>query len=265
MSEKPLERIILEEQLKKALKQNQFYLNYQPKVDLLTHDIIGMEALVRWNHPDLGLIPPINFITLAEETGLISPLGEWVLREACTMNKSWQDKGYPPFVVSVNISVKQLMDQSTVNQIKSILLDTGLNPKWLEFEVTESIFVDITQNAGLLHEIRALGIQISIDDFGTEYSSFNYIKHLPIDTLKIDRSFIRDIHSNSDSRAIVKAIITVAHTLGINVLAEGIELEEQLLLLSADGCNQGQGYLFAKPISSQEFEKYLDNHFKKKK
>lgn len=264
MNEKSLERIMLENELGKAIELEQFHLDYQPKIDFLSNKVIGMEALVRWNHPDLGLIPPNNFISLAEETGLILPLGLWVLEEACKQNKTWQSKGYPLLIVSVNLSVKQLMDEDIVKQIKEVLLKTELEPKWLELEITESTFADITHASTLLQEIRDIGVQISIDDFGTGYSSFNYIKHLPIDTLKIDASFIRDIHENEDSQAIVKAMLTLANTLGINVIAEGIELREQSIILNAEGCKQGQGYLFSRPLRSDKFEAYIIDHFMNK-
>lgn len=261
MNHKSLERIMLENELTKAIHSEQFYLDYQPKINFKTKRVIGMEALVRWSHPDLGLIPPNNFIPLAEDTGLILPLGKWVLHEACLQNKQWQKMGYPQLVVSVNLSVKQLIDENIVNEIKTVLQETDLEPRWLEIEITESTFVDVGHASTILQEIRDLGVQISIDDFGTGYSSFNYIKHLPIDTLKIDSSFIHDIHENEESYAIVKAMLTLAKTLDITVIAEGIELQDQANLLYESGCNHGQGYLFSKPLPHYHFEKYIENHF----
>ncbi|PWA11240.1 PAS domain S-box protein [Pueribacillus theae] len=259
MEEKSLEQVLLENELRKAIELEQFHLDYQPKVDFSTGELVGMEALVRWDHPDLGRIPPNQFIPLAEETGLIVPLGEWVLRRGCEQNKEWQEKGHSPMRLAVNLSVKQLEHPGIVQTIKKVLQETKLDPNWLELEVTESIFADVEHAASLLQEIRNLGVHISIDDFGTGYSSFSYIKHLPVDTLKIDSSFIRDIHQNEESQAIVKAVLTLAKSLSINVIAEGIENKEQFNLLNEDGCQQGQGFLFSKPLSSQDFEKYLQN------
>ncbi|MGG3451043.1 EAL domain-containing protein [Domibacillus aminovorans] len=257
MEERSLERILLENELKKAIQQKQFYIEYQPKMNLTSGQLIGMEALVRWNHPELGRISPGKFIPVAEETGLILPLGEWVLRQGCKQNKDWQNQGYPPLRVSVNLSTRQFYQSNLLDKIKEILNETGLEPEWLELEITESIFTDIDQAVVILQEIRELGVHISIDDFGTGYSSFSYIKHLPVDTLKIDASFIRDIHQNKESQAIVKAIMDIAQTLNLNVIAEGIESQEQLIALSEDGCSQGQGFLFSKPLSNHEFENYF--------
>lgn len=258
MEDKSLEHVLLENELRKAIDSEQFYIDYQPKFDFVEGKMIGMEALLRWRHPDLGVIPPLKFIPLAEETGLISQIGEWVLRNACEQNKMWQEEGFPPLRISVNLSVKQLEDPNIVEKIKRILTDTKLDPKWLELEVTESVFADIEDAPSILQDIRDLGVHISIDDFGTGYSSFSYIKHLPVDTLKIDASFIRDIHENEESKAIVKAVLTLADTLGMEVLAEGIELNEQLKVLNEDGCKLGQGYLFSKPLSKENFERFIE-------
>lgn len=258
MEERSLERILLENELKKAIEQERFYIDYQPKLDILTGQLSGVEALVRWDHPDLGRIPPNKFIPIAEDTGLIFPLGEWVLRQGCKQNKRWQDQGYSPLKVSINLSARQFYQADLIEMIKSALDESRLEPQWLELEVTEGIFADIDHAVAVLQEIRDIGVHTSIDDFGTGYSSFSYIKHLPVDTLKIDASFIRDIHYNKESQAIVKAILTIAHTLNLNVIAEGVESREQLAVLSEDGCRQGQGYLFSKPLSSRDFEKYLE-------
>ncbi|MGM8365415.1 putative bifunctional diguanylate cyclase/phosphodiesterase [Virgibacillus sp. W0181] len=254
MEKKSLERIMLENELKKAIELKQFHLDYQPKWDLAKNEIIGMEALVRWHHPDLGVIPPDQFIPLAEETGLIVPLGEQVLKKACQQNKAWQNKGYAPLNMGVNISAYQLDDPQFLKMIKRILQETGLDPEWLELEMTESVFINSKRAENLLESIKETGVQISIDDFGTGYGSFNYIKQLPVDTLKIDMSFIRDIHKNEESKAIVKAILTLARSLNIQVIAEGIESEEQLDILNQAGCVQGQGFLFGKPVSGNDFE-----------
>jgi len=252
-----LERRLLENALRMAIKEEQFYLEYQPKLNLSTQTLIGMEALVRWKHPELGTIPPGKFISLAEETGLIVPLGEWILRESCRQMKKWQEKGYHSLVISVNVSIRQLEDVNFINSVKKILKESDLDPKWLEMEVTESVFMDVNDAASILEEIRQLGIQISIDDFGTGYSSLSYLKHLPIDTLKVDASFIKDIHVNEESRAIVKSVLTLATTLGLNVIAEGIELQEHVNELNKDGLLFGQGFYFSKPLNSHAFEEYL--------
>src|SRR5690606_10275297 len=258
MEKRSLERILLENELRKAIDLNQFDLHYQPKMDLHQLKIVGMEALIRRKHPELGLVSPGEFIPLAEETKLIIKIGAWVLRSACEKVKEWQDKGFEPILLSVNISVYQLEDANFIQMVKSILKETGLDPCWLELEVTESVFVDIENAMHILQELKQIGIKVSLDDFGTGYSSFSYLKDLPIHTLKVDAAFIKDIHTNPNSRAIVNAIITVANTLGMNVIAEGIELKEQHEILSEDGCNQGQGYYFSKPLSAIEFEEFLE-------
>ncbi|WP_245671343.1 sensor domain-containing protein [Pseudobacillus wudalianchiensis] len=263
MEEKSLERILLENEMRKAIELEQFHIDYQPKMDITNNEVIGMEALVRWHHPELGRIPPNKFIPLAEETGLILPLGEWVLRHGCKQNKEWQRKGYKPLRISINMSVRQLAHPNIVEKIQEILTETELDPELLELEVTESVFADFDHAADTLQQLRDSGIHISIDDFGTGYSSFSYIKYLPVDTLKIDASFIRDIHHNEESQAIVQAVLTLARTLGMNVIAEGVESKEQLAILHEDGCNQGQGFLFSKPLSGQDFETYLIEAHKK--
>lgn len=257
MEEQSLERALLENELKKAMELEQFELDYQPKIDLANKTLIGVEALIRWRHPELGRIPPNKFIPLAEDTGLIIPIGYWVLKKACEQNKQWQDMGYDPINISVNISVKQLYDPNLLSDIKSILEETKLNGKWLTLEVTESVFTDVDDVKKILQNIRELGVDIAIDDFGTGYSSFTYIKDLPVDTLKIDASFIRDVHESEQSQAIVSAVLSLASTLGIKVVAEGVEIEEQLRYLDKDGCNFAQGFFFSKPIPSDQFESYL--------
>lgn len=257
MEEKSLERIMLENELKKAVRHEQFHLDYQPKLDFIKNDLIGMEALVRWNHPELGMIPPNKFIPIAEETGLIMPIGEWVLREACMQNKRWQMLGYPPLAISVNVSVRQLEQTNLLGTIKQVLGETGLDPQWLEIEVTETVFSDLENATEILQAIRDFGVLISLDDFGTGYNSFRYIKHLPIDTVKIDASFVQDIYHSAESKAIIEAILVLAKTLGINVVAEGVESKSQLHFLEKEGCKQAQGYLFSKPVASHLFERYL--------
>lgn len=257
MEKKSLERIMLENELRRAVKEEQFYLEYQPKLDLSNKEIAGMEALVRWSHPEIGVIPPNKFIPIAEETGLIIPLGEWVLREACRQNKKWQELGYPPLPVSVNVSVRQFEEGDLLGTIEQVLEETRLDPEWLEIEVTETVFADLDDAAGILQMIRNYGVKVSVDDFGTGYNSFSYIKQLPIDTVKIDSSFVRDLENSEESKAIIEAILLLAKTLEINVVAEGVESKNHLSFLAKEGCDQGQGYLFSKPVSSDVFERYL--------
>ncbi|MER2088167.1 MAG: EAL domain-containing protein [Sporosarcina sp.] len=258
MASKTLERILLENELRKSVHLGEFHLDYQPKMNLKTGKLAGVEALVRWNHPDLGRIPPDKFIPVAEETKIIVPLGEWVLREACTQARKWQDSGYGPFRVAVNMSAIQLEEPTILDTIKNILDETGITTDLIEIELTESAFADREGMREKICEIRALGIMVSIDDFGTGYSTFSYIKELQADTVKIDMSFVRDIHLNEDSRAIVKAIVMLADTVGLNVIAEGVEYEEQVEILKGLGCREGQGYYYSKPMSSDEFEKFME-------
>ena len=265
MEHQSLERRILENALRQGIKEQQFYLEYQPKMNMSTNELIGMEALVRWNHPDLGIIPPGKFIPLAEETGLIVPLGEWILRESCRQASAWQEKGYPSLFLSVNISVRQLEDLHFVDKVKTILHETGLNPKWLELEITESVLANVKSTIPVLKEIRKLGIHISVDDFGTGYSSLSYIKELPIDTLKIDQSFVKDIHTNKESKEIAKAIINLANSIGLNVIAEGIELKEHVDELSKDGYILGQGYYYSRPLKVEAFEDFMKTVHKHRK
>ncbi|MGN7472222.1 EAL domain-containing protein [Brevibacillus sp. SAFN-007a] len=256
MEAKSLERILMENELRKAIELEQFHIYYQPKVDMGTGVLTGMEALVRWVHPELGVISPNRFIPIAEETGMILSLGDWILRQACWQNKRWHDQGYP-LTVSVNLSGRQLDQQDLVDRLTHILQETGLSAEWLELEMTESIFVKLEEATAVLQQIRDIGIHVSIDDFGTGYSSFSYIKSLPADTIKIDASFIRDIHHNQESQAIVKAIVTVAQSLNMNVIAEGIELDDQVTALQENGCALGQGYLFSRPLTADDFDRYL--------
>lgn len=257
MEAKSLERILLENEMRKGMEQGQFHIYYQPKIDIATGELTGMEALVRWLHPELGVISPSKFIPVAEETGMIIAMGEWILREACKQNKRWHEQGFP-LKVSVNLSARQIHQKDLVDMIKATLEETDLAPEWLELEITESIFVKMEEATAVLQQIRDMGVHISIDDFGTGYSSFGYIKSLPVDTIKIDASFIRDIHHNQESQAIVKAIVTIAKSLNMSVIAEGIELDDQLDVLLKNGCAHGQGYLFSKPLATDDFSRFLN-------
>ncbi|MHA6259234.1 sensor domain-containing protein [Sporosarcina sp. CAU 1771] len=255
--EKSLERILLENELRKSIALGLFNLDYQPKVNMKSGKVIGVEALVRWNHPELGRIPPNQFIPLAEETKLILPLGEWVLREACKQAKEWQRYNHKEFRVAVNVSAIQLEDENIVKTIKAILDEVELSPEFIEIELTESAFANKEGSRMKIKELRELGFLVSIDDFGTGYSTFSYIKELPVDTIKIDMAFTKDIHKNEESRAIVQAIVSLSNAVGLNVIAEGIENEEQVRVLVECGCYQGQGYYYSKPISGRELEDFM--------
>jgi len=248
------DRLELLNRLRQAITNEDFVLHYQPKVSLASHRIVGAEALVRWNSAHSGMVSPASFIPLAEETGLIIPLGIWVLRTACRQNRAWQDAGYPPIPISVNLSPRQLARGDIVEVVKRILDETGLQAQYLELEITESVMTtDVEKSFALLTQLRALGVKISLDDFGTGYSSLSYLKRFPVDTLKIDQSFVRDIATDQDSGAIVKAIISLGRNLNLTVLAEGIETDDQFRFLLANGCDEGQGYLMSKPIPNKNF------------
>jgi diguanylate cyclase (GGDEF)-like protein len=255
-----LERLALESSLRGALERNEFVLHYQPKVDIRSGRIIGMEALVRWQHPTKGLIPPMQFIPLAEETGLIVPIGEWVLRTACARNKSWQEQGLPPLCIAVNLSARQFAYENLVQDVARVLNETGLDATLLEIEITESMVMHDPEHAiELLNKLKAMGINISIDDFGTGYSSLSYLKRFPIDSLKIDRSFIKDLPLDGNDAAITRAIIAMAHGLKLKVIAEGTETGEQLSFLRADECDEMQGFYFSKPLPEHEFALLVRN------
>jgi diguanylate cyclase (GGDEF)-like protein/PAS domain S-box-containing protein len=261
MNEMAVEKLKLENDLRKAIDNNEFFLVYQPRVNLPTGMMIGCEALIRWRHPELGIIPPVKFISIAEESGLIVPLGKWVLQTACRQNKSWQDSGYNKIVISVNISVKQLYQENILDMVQGILDDTGLEPKYLEFEITENVMMHNTEKMlKIMQRIKALGISISIDDFGTGFSSLSYLKQFSADIIKIDRAFIKDVNSNPNDAAITSAIINMAHSLNLRVIAEGVENHEQLGFLKSKNCNEVQGYLCGKPIMKDEFRELLSEN-----
>lgn len=253
-----VKRVEMEEHLRNALLQGEFKVFYQPQINLATGHIVGAEALVRWQRPNLGLIPPGQFIPYAEETGLIIPIGEWVLREACTQCQFWQQTGWPSLRIGVNLSAHQFKQTGLFNMVHTVLKDTGLKPQFLDLELTES---DAMQNVDaslkILMELKELGIQVSIDDFGTGYSSLSYLKQFPIDRLKIDRSFIADIATDPNDATIVQAIVAMAHCLSLDVVAEGVETEEQLKFLRQHGCNEVQGYFLGHPVPADEFRQLL--------
>lgn len=249
--------LTMETELRKALKENQLELYYQPQKNILTEEIVGLEALLRWNHPTEGKIPPSTFIPLAEKTGLIFEMGEWVLKEACRQNKSWQLQGYNPVIVGVNLSVKQFHDKHLVSKVKDILVDTGLEPYYLELEITESMAMSNEEDIiATIQALRDLGVHVSIDDFGTGYSSLKYLSQFPVSKLKIDRVFI-DNPNRKQNEAIVKSIIHMSHSLNMKVIAEGVETEEQLQFLKNEKCDEIQGYYFSKPLPPNKFSQFL--------
>lgn len=256
-----LERLALEANLRHALERNEFSLHYQAKRDLTSGAITGVEALLRWDNAELGSVSPAQFIPVAEETGLIVPIGKWVLETACAQNMHWQKEGLPPVCMAVNLSVRQFADEHLLEDLSSILRGTGMAPNLLELEITEGMVIhNPSQAIKLLTSIKNMGIRLAIDDFGTGYSSLGQLKNFPIDTLKVDRSFIRDIGSNSDDRAITEAIIAMGKTLSLTVVAEGVETMEQEAFLRLHACDEMQGYYFSKPIAAGEFAALLRQH-----
>ncbi|MGN7612271.1 putative bifunctional diguanylate cyclase/phosphodiesterase [Magnetococcales bacterium HHB-1] len=256
------ERVKLESDLRYALDHNQFELYYQPKVALKTGQIAGMEALIRWNHETTGMISPGIFIPLAEETGLIVPIGEWVLETACIQTKQWIDQGFSDLKVAINLSARQFGDHKRLLQkIRRVLQKTGLSPNNLELEITESMVMeDVDQAIITMEKIKDMGIDIAVDDFGTGYSSLGSLKRFPIQTLKIDQSFVRELSRESNDAAIVSAIISMANKLSLSVVAEGVETAEQLQFLKQDACNEIQGYFFSKPLPKEDFFKLLQEN-----
>jgi diguanylate cyclase (GGDEF)-like protein/PAS domain S-box-containing protein len=258
MNEDAMERVRIESALRNALERDEFVLHYQPQVDLASGEIVGMEALIRWQHPEMGMVAPSRFIGVAEETGLIVQIGAWVMRAACQQNQVWQQAGLGKLRVAVNLSARQFGAANLIADIRSVLAETGLAPNCLEIELTESLFMsDVTLAVELLHGMKALGINMSIDDFGTGYSSLSYLSRFPIDVLKIDRSFVAEITRDSNDAAIVASIIALAHNLKLAVIAEGVETEEQLDYLRRHGCDEMQGYYFSRPLPADEFEQLV--------
>ncbi len=254
------EQLFLEQSLNKALERDEIIIEYQPKVDIRLEKIIGAEALIRWKHPQKGLIPPSQFITLAEETGIINQIGEWVLIEACKQNKKWQESGYPKIRISVNLSFRQFYGNNFIKTVLKALDISGLSPKYLELEITEGFLVKNTKYAiSVLEDLSEIGVSIAIDDFGTGYSSLGRLKELPINSLKIDRSFIKDITHEKNNAAIVSAIVQLAHSMGLSVVAEGVETVYDLSTVKALDCDEIQGYLISKAIPEDEFGKMIDN------
>jgi diguanylate cyclase (GGDEF)-like protein len=258
---KSLERLSIETNLRYALEKNELSLHYQAQVDFKTNTITGVEALLRWNNPTLGSVTPTQFIPVAEESGLIIPIGRWVMITACAQNVAWQRDGLPPVRMAVNLSLRQLMDEFLIEDIKKALDDSGMTPELLELEITESMVMhNPTRMIAVLAKIKNLGVRLAIDDFGTGYSSLGQLKHFPVDTLKVDRSFIRNLPRDAEDKAITEAIIAMGRTLSLTVVAEGVETIEQLNFLKDHSCDEMQGFYFSKPIAPDQFAELLRKH-----
>jgi len=254
LNEAAMERLTLESALRSALDHNQLSLNYQPQIDLASGRVIGVEALLRWNHPELGAVSPAKFIPIAEDSGLIGRIGSWVLQETCRQNKAWQEAGLPPLVMAVNVSTRQFSLGDILAEVQQALADSGLDAGHLEVEITESLLAqDLENTLAVLNEIHALGVQIAVDDFGTGYSSLAYLKRFPLHKLKLDQSFVRDLEQDADDRAIASGVVNLGHSLGLVVIAEGVETQAQLDILRRIGCDEMQGYLFSRPLPAAEF------------
>jgi diguanylate cyclase (GGDEF)-like protein len=262
MDNRALRRLETANHLRKAIEQDEFGVHYQPIVSLRTGAVLAMEALVWWEHPERGPLDPIEFVALAEESGLMVPIGEWVLREACRRAKEWQEVrlGTPPLVMSVNLSVKQLSRPDLAETVEAILKETGLEGRHLTLDITETVYARaLAGNTAVLDSLRKLGVKISLDDFGTGFSSLSYLKRLPADAIKIDKSFVKGFGEDAEDTAIVRMIIELAHTLGLEVVAEGVESEEQVLQLREIGCDMGQGSYFAGPLPPEAASEYVAN------
>ncbi len=258
MNLKAVERQSMESELRRALKQKEFLLHYQPKVNLETGEITGVEALIRWDQPDRGLVPPAQFVPIAEDCGLIIPIGRWVLREACTQARAWQDAGLRHLRMGVNVSAVEFREKGFVETVRTILSDTGLEARYLVLELTERVLMENAKStAAVLEELRAMGVHLAVDDFGTGYSSLSYLRQFPIDVLKIDQSFIHQITSNFDDSTIITAIINMGRSLRHIVIAEGIETDEQRAYLQSQHCEEGQGHLFGRPVAAAQFGRLL--------
>jgi EAL domain-containing protein (putative c-di-GMP-specific phosphodiesterase class I) len=246
--------------MRRALERDEFILHYQPIVALDNFQLRGFEALVRWQHPERGFISPMDFIPVAEETGMIIPIGQWVLAEACRQTCEWQklSPADPPLSISVNLSARQFAQPDLVEQVRQVLEETGLDPRCLKLEITESVVMENSEIAvEMLRRLRGLGVELSIDDFGTGYSSLSYLHRFPVSTLKIDRSFVNQMHDYGENTELVRTIITLARTLGMDVVAEGVETERQLAQLRALECERGQGYYFSRPMDAGAVESFL--------
>jgi diguanylate cyclase (GGDEF)-like protein len=259
MNVQAVERQMIEEHLRRALERQEFTLHYQPKINIATGMVTGVEALIRWTHPTLGSISPGQFIPVAESCGLIAPIGDWVLREACTQAKVWADAGLPMMTMAVNVSASQFRNEGFLDDLFTILSETGLHPRYLELELTESVLMKRAElTASILSALREKGVRVAIDDFGTGYSSLSYLRKFPLDAIKIDQSFVGQITTVPDETVIVRAIISMGRSLNLRVIAEGVETQEQLDFLKAHRCDEAQGYFFSRPVPPQELVKFLE-------
>jgi diguanylate cyclase (GGDEF)-like protein/PAS domain S-box-containing protein len=259
MNIRAVERQFIEGSLRVALERNEFSLHYQPKMDLGSGTIIGVEALLRWRHPERGFIPPAQFVPIAEDTGLILPIGKWVLREACRQARAWIDAGLQPVQIAVNISAVEFRSKDFVETVRTILNETKLDPRWLELELTETVLMKHAESTvAMLKSLKEIGVQLTVDDFGTGYSSLSYLRQFPVDALKVDQSFVHEISSRSDDAVIVSAVISMGNSLKKRVIAEGVETREQLDFLTAEGCEEAQGYFFNRPMVADQFAKLLE-------
>lgn len=262
MFDQMLRKTEVEKALREAVKNNEFELYYQPQVEVSTGRIVSLEALARWKNPKLGFVSPVEFIPIAEETGLIVDIGEWVIRAACKQNKEWKNKGYCYDTIAVNVSSLQLRQRGFVELVKNILKEIGLKPEFLELEITESVLMEsLEKSVEILNELRKIGVKTALDDFGTGYSSLNYLMKIPIDTLKIDKTFIDNVSTNYSQKSIIEGIIIIAHEMALDVVAEGVEVKEQLKILADKKCDKIQGYLFSKPYEAKDIEKILQKGF----
>ena len=253
------ERQFIEGGLRVALERNEFALHYQPKIDLGSGAITGVEALLRWKHPERGFIPPAQFVPIAEDTGLILPIGHWVLSEACRQSREWIDAGFAPVPMAVNISAVEFRSKDFVESVRTILRESKLDPHCLELELTESVLMKHAESTvSMLKALKEIGVQLTVDDFGTGYSSLSYLRQFPIDALKVDQSFVHEISSRADDAAIVSAVISMGNSLKKRVIAEGVETREQLDFLTAEGCEEAQGYYFNRPMLADQFAKLLE-------
>jgi EAL domain-containing protein (putative c-di-GMP-specific phosphodiesterase class I) len=261
MTELAFERVVMEASFRQALKNEEFVVYYQPQINGKSGALIGMEALVRWQHPSMGLVSPAKFMPLAEATGLIIELDRLVMKSAMLQLAQWYEKGLNPGILAMNLAIKQLQKKDLIDVLKNLMKESACQPSWIEFEVTEGQIMTNPQEAiRVLSDISALGIELAVDDFGTGYSSLSYLKKLPINKLKIDQSFVRDLPDDEEDSAISSAIIALAKSLKLNVIAEGVETKEQKEFLVENGCENIQGYFYAKPMPADEMEKYLQHH-----
>jgi diguanylate cyclase (GGDEF)-like protein/PAS domain S-box-containing protein len=261
MNVRAVERQTIEEDLRSALEHNEFSLHYQPKIDLKTGEISGLEALIRWSHPRRGMVPPLQFIPIAEDCGLIVPIGAWVLREACTQARAWADAGLPPMTMAVNVSAIQFRSKDFLERMFATMSETGMDPRSLEIEITESVFMKHAEVARtILRALRDRGVRVSVDDFGTGYSSLSYLRKFPLDSIKIDQSFVRQITPKPEDAGIVSAIISIGQGLNLRVIAEGVETADDLAFLKAHDCDEAQGYLFSRPLPAKDLMSWQDSY-----